>query len=459
MPFPEKLEVPTVLEDFDRFGANESASNGWRVDSLLNADFALCSTYPQTLAFPATAPTAVIKAAAAYRSRQRLPVLSWRDAVGTGTLVRAAQPCTSVLHKRSKADEEYLAHCFRASGASKLCLIDARSLAAAHANKFRGGGVEQAQRYGARAVEFCALRNVHKVRRVIRALREQPSAQQDGDGPSPAALTSWLRLQAALLRAAVRTARLLQAGAMVFLHCSDGWDRTPQISALAQVLLDPFYRTHVGFLTLIDKEWLAFGHRFQLRHILAQPIFLQFLDAVYQLLRQQPQAFAFSPDYLADILALHDGTPPGGGAVAFPRFPFDCDHDAQRVASASAGPADASHWAAPLVADASRAAAYANPAYSAPGQSMAAAPLEVLHVDARHIALQLWEPVRQPVSRTSNVGIAKGSVLACCWPSRAARERQHLADTESEATHVRVSPGKRRGLPEEELAGIELKEQ
>ena len=29
----------------------------------------------------------------------------------------------------------------------------------------------------------------------------------------------------------------------VLVHCSDGWDRTPQLTALSQLLLDPYYRT------------------------------------------------------------------------------------------------------------------------------------------------------------------------------------------------------------------------
>lgn len=34
-----------------------------------------------------------------------------------------------------------------------------------------------------------------------------------------------------------------QEGQHVVVHCSDGWDRTPQVVALAELLLDPFYRT------------------------------------------------------------------------------------------------------------------------------------------------------------------------------------------------------------------------
>lgn len=47
-----------------------------------------------------------------------------------------------------------------------------------------------------------------------------------------------------LLRAAVTVASAIERdGRPVLVHCSDGWDRTPQIVALAQLLLDPYYRT------------------------------------------------------------------------------------------------------------------------------------------------------------------------------------------------------------------------
>ena len=54
----------------------------------------------------------------------------------------------------------------------------------------------------------------------------------------------WLQHMAGLLRAAVAVAAAIEKEARpVLVHCSDGWDRTPQIVALAQILLDPFYRT------------------------------------------------------------------------------------------------------------------------------------------------------------------------------------------------------------------------
>lgn len=78
-------------------------------------------------------------------------------------------------------------------------------------------------------------------------------------------------------------------------HCSDGWDRTSQLTSLAMLMLDGYYRTIRGFEVLLEKEWLSFGHRFQLRighgdknHTDADrsPVFIQFVDCVWQLTRQ-----------------------------------------------------------------------------------------------------------------------------------------------------------------------------
>ena len=40
---------------------------------------------------------------------------------------------------------------------------------------------------------------------------------------------------------------ILLLGVSVIVHCSDGWDRTSQACALAQVMLDGYYRTIQGF--------------------------------------------------------------------------------------------------------------------------------------------------------------------------------------------------------------------
>jgi len=47
-----------------------------------------------------------------------------------------------------------------------------------------------------------------------------------------------------LMKAAITVATAIEnEGRPVMVHCSDGWDRTPQIVALAEILLDPYYRS------------------------------------------------------------------------------------------------------------------------------------------------------------------------------------------------------------------------
>ncbi len=51
-----------------------------------------------------------------------------------------------------------------------------------------------------------------------------------------------------VLGGAVRVAEVIEKQkSSVLVHCSDGWDRTAQLTALAMLMLDPHYRTIRGF--------------------------------------------------------------------------------------------------------------------------------------------------------------------------------------------------------------------
>jgi myotubularin-related protein 1/2 len=136
--------------------------------------------------------------------------------------------------------------------------------------------------------------------------------------------TKWLSHVRLILAASWEAAFWIHVHRMpVFLHCSHGWDRTGQVAVLAQLLLDPFYRTREGFATLVEKDFMSFGHPFHTRCAHGEgrgdraesagggsddgqisPIFLQFLDCAYQLVRQYPECFEFNTKYLL-LLSEH----------------------------------------------------------------------------------------------------------------------------------------------------------
>ncbi|OWK01247.1 MTMR9 [Cervus elaphus hippelaphus] len=97
-------------------------------------------------------------------------------------------------------------------------------------------------------------------------------------------------------------------GASILIHGTEGTDSTLQVTSLAQIILEPRSRTIRGFEALIEREWLQAGHPFQQRCAQSaycnskqkweSPVFLLFLDCVWQILRQFPCSFEFNENFL-----------------------------------------------------------------------------------------------------------------------------------------------------------------
>ncbi|TKC43259.1 hypothetical protein EI555_004647, partial [Monodon monoceros] len=106
----------------------------------------------------------------------------------------------------------------------------------------------------------------------------------------------------------------LTLGTLLPLRAAAGPPSTPEenasdlcclVSSLVQVMMDPHCRTRFGFQSLVQKEWIMGGHCFldRCNHLRQSdkeevPVFLLFLDCVWQLVHQHPPAFEFTETYL-----------------------------------------------------------------------------------------------------------------------------------------------------------------
>lgn len=123
--------------------------------------------------------------------------------------------------------------------------------------------------------------------------------------------SGWLSHVKDVLSSACLVAQCLdQDNVSVLVHGSEGMDSTLQVCSLTQIILNPDCRNVHGFEALIEREWLQAGHPFATRckHSAytmpsartreQSPIFLVFLDCVYQIYQQFPCSFEFNEKFL-----------------------------------------------------------------------------------------------------------------------------------------------------------------
>uniref|UniRef100_A0A8C7KKQ6 phosphatidylinositol-3,5-bisphosphate 3-phosphatase n=1 Tax=Oncorhynchus kisutch TaxID=8019 RepID=A0A8C7KKQ6_ONCKI len=324
--------------------------NAWRISDINSK---LCSSYPQQLLVPAWITDKELENVAAFRSWKRFPAVVFRHQSTGAVIARCGQPEVSWWGWRNADDEHLVQSIARACAVDcssrkhlangsyingtngiigtndlvdtdfessltnssevetlaiqpqKLLILDARSYAAAVANRAKGGGCECPEYYPNCEVVFMGMANIHSIRKSFQSLRFLCTQMPDpANWLSALESTKWLQHLSLLLKAALLVLNAVDRDHRpVLVHCSDGWDRTPQIAALSKLLLDPYYRTIEGFQVLVETEWLDFGHKFADRCGHGEnsedlnercPVFLQWLDCVHQLQRQFPCSFEFN---------------------------------------------------------------------------------------------------------------------------------------------------------------------
>ncbi|CAE6340333.1 unnamed protein product [Rhizoctonia solani] len=400
----------TPREEFGRMGLG-TRTKAWRFTEI-NKDYSFCPTYPATLVVPARISDATLSYAAKYRSKARIPSLSYLHWGNFATITRCSQPMVGLTNNRSVQDEKLIEAIFqshhsahsvyagppdgRSRSTSSLVygatpvnlIIDARPTTNAMANAAKGAGTENMDNYKEARKVYLGIDNIHVMRdslaRVAEALYEADmlatmsgsnSVPSDALGPEASRLafldrqalrrSGWIKHLTSILEGTLIIVKTIHINAShALLHCSDGWDRTAQLSSLAQICLDPYFRTLRGFYVLVEKEWLSFGHKFLDRcgHLSSEklfvtapnegggssdaaqaffasvqnkfsgqshlketsPVFHQFLESLWQIYRQFPTRFEYNEDFLLKVYYHLN-------SCQFGTFLFNCERE-RRVA-------------------------------------------------------------------------------------------------------------------------------
>ncbi|KAK6589075.1 myotubularin related 1 [Cryptosporidium xiaoi] len=391
----ERLFKFDIVSEYKRMGLNlenqEFQNNNdayfpLRI-SFVNNNYELCNSYPKIIVVPRDISDNQLIKISGFRSKNRIPILSWMNPNLKCTLWRSSQPKSAF--KRCFEDELLITTISKyyndgnSNNVKNFTIYDARPKLNAYANKATGAGFENVDDYPYCKLEFLNIENIHKVRdswnkmvSVIQKISNFDSycscksnskhhlneyilelnnkRDEVGDINNYISLlekitfnenngvigirfysdidsTGWYDLISMILMSSNKIVNQLINSKGVLVHCSDGWDRTSQLTALSMICIDPYYRTIKGFITLIEKEFITLGHKFHSRcgtlglsssnENERSPIFIQWLDCIYQCIVQFPNEFQFNSNLLLFVAEQLNNSLFGN---------FICDSDYER---------------------------------------------------------------------------------------------------------------------------------
>eukprot|EP01105_Mastigella_eilhardi_P004177 TRINITY_DN1554_c0_g1_i1.p1 TRINITY_DN1554_c0_g1~~TRINITY_DN1554_c0_g1_i1.p1 ORF type:complete len:774 (+),score=188.02 TRINITY_DN1554_c0_g1_i1:1479-3800(+) len=320
---PEAAKAWTVYDpraEFQRIGVPCAK---WRLTEL-NKNYEFSESYPALLCVPEAISDEELPAVFHFRSKGRIPALVWKHK-NNAVLMRCSQPSVGITSQRCTEDERFVGAVGAANPNSRTVHIyDARPLMNARANTLKGMGYEYDKFYPRTVIQFLGCENIHKIREAESKLRTLCLNEPLAVVARKLVTTKWLYHMSKVLAGALIISQCVESGGSVIVHCSDGWDRTSQLTSLALIMLDSYYRTITGFQVLIEKEWVSFGHMFARRtsHVCTAlqasddatgagegsahgdraPIFPQFIDCVFQLMHHLRNAFEYNEAFLAAVM-------------------------------------------------------------------------------------------------------------------------------------------------------------
>ncbi|KAM6950829.1 myotubularin-related protein 10 isoform 2-T2 [Lycodopsis pacificus] len=264
--------------DWDREIKRTGASE-WRVCSV-NESYAISPSLPEHIVVPVSLADQDLKQHSIFFMNQRVPHWCWNHPNGSA-LVRMAGIGDPLQQRR----------------------IDQRVFPTITKSHPQRSEVIRSD------VDKC-LPNIQDIQSAFIKVRQicviDPFEESEERWLSSIENTRWLEYVRAFLKHSAEMVYLLDAkNTSVILQEEEDRDLNCVVSSLVQLMLDPHYRSLIGFQSLVQKEWVMAGHRFldRCNHLKKNdkdesPLFMLFLDCVWQMMNQYPAAFEFTEAYL-----------------------------------------------------------------------------------------------------------------------------------------------------------------
>ncbi|XP_027732727.1 myotubularin-related protein 8-like isoform X2 [Vombatus ursinus] len=254
-----------LKSDYKRMGV---PNDYWQITDA-NKNYEVCSTYPPEIVIPKAASKAIVMGCAKFRSRGRIPVLSYFYKENNAAICRCSQPLSG-FGSRCLEDEQMLQAISQANPASPfIYVVDTRPKLNAIANRAAGKGYENEDNYANIRFRFIGIENIHVMRGSLQKLLEVCEMKVPSMSDFLAGLenSGWLKHIKTIMDAGIFLAKVL-----------------------------------------IEREWISMGHKFSQRcaHLdgdpkEVSPVFTQFLECIWQLMEQFPCAFEFNELFLLEI--------------------------------------------------------------------------------------------------------------------------------------------------------------
>lgn len=302
-------DVYSQIDEFDRQKAFDiklyTGTKMWRITNI-NASYDI-PTYPSTLLVPYSMNDTDIKKIMNIRIRNRFPILSYayKRNKGTGMLIRCDEPDLTQLGdiKDSKlvtkqfSDVKYIERLGALS--NSICVIDA------------GCKKTYAMSYAQFHIQFLDLMSNSEIKDQLSLIQLRFEKYTQTELENDKIYRAWTDMVMKILLNAAKISKLIEDRSCVIITHSMSHDIDYILSSLAQLFLDGYYRTLIGFQVLIEKDWCNYGYEFAIKvghgcdiedQDICSPCFQLFLECVYVLINQYPLHFEFNEAFLLGIM-------------------------------------------------------------------------------------------------------------------------------------------------------------